>query len=138
MELPAEIDIDEMLSDLDHARWQFDVKATQGEKTIFVLNLDRCYEYLFGIKKKLRSGRRDLRRFIDDDIPKIGNWRRCIEGMDYTVDLLVSPKSPHSVAYDGRLADHFPGPPLFVEYHAQPGDIFLHSKEIGSWQPPRP
>lgn len=79
-----------MLSDLDLVRRRFNIKATQGDRTIYVLNLDKCYDYLAGIRKKIHSGKRDLRRFIDCDIVKVGNWRRCVEGMDSTVDLLVS------------------------------------------------
>lgn len=71
-----------MLRDLDEARGRFDLKVWQGGKTVYKLELDRCYSYLakvFGQLDTSGGPELDFHSFIDRELikvdPKTDGWR---------------------------------------------------------------
>jgi hypothetical protein len=95
VELPELIDIDNLLKRIDNNRNHFNIRVTQGGSSLYILNLDRCFNYIKAIRKELNTANHDLRGFIDHVILKAGDWASCIQECKPNEDLLVSIRVPY-------------------------------------------
>jgi hypothetical protein len=123
---------DSMLARLGQVFNVFDIRVEQGGKPVYLMDLGRCMEYLSAIRQQLKTGERDLRSFIDQDILKFNDWMKCVDEYDANEDQLVSfcfiglpPAEP--VAY---MANTFRAEPsLRVELHAEPRHVLHRPQE---------
>jgi hypothetical protein len=129
IDLKKSLNLDRLLDRLDQVRNIFDIRVEQGGNSVYVMDLNGCFEYLSSIRQQLNGAEHDLRTFIDRDIMKCNDWTKCVTDCDPKGDqlvcfcyclLLLPPLSPciscrtinqpapHACATGRRLTKSFP------------------------------
>jgi hypothetical protein len=98
IDLPTQITIEQILNPLKKVKSLFDIRVSHGDKSIYVLDLDECYQYLLSMKEHLGSRDYNLRTFIDREILKSDDWARCVKECDAKSDQLVCVRLPFGLA----------------------------------------
>lgn len=89
MFLAEAFDVNELLDLIDGRRGFFNFRVRQASGNLYVLDLEGCYRYLDGIRRKSESTGQ-LRSFIDETLVKTGSWYQCVKECDPSVNTTVS------------------------------------------------
>ncbi|OHF03564.1 hypothetical protein CORC01_01283 [Colletotrichum orchidophilum] len=93
-ELPKHIQIDNLIHRLDCVRNQFNIRVHQKGRSIYVLDLDSCHEYLLGLRQQMDGSECSFQGFIDREIlrvdPKTDDWERCMTQVTTSRDDLLA------------------------------------------------
>ena len=98
IELPATLDLDNLLEQVALSEHSFDVRVRQASGSLYVLNLSQCYKYLNTLRHKQPDSQRDLRGFIDHEILSASDWQDCVDECSPFEGLMVSFHSPRAGA----------------------------------------
>jgi hypothetical protein len=114
LELPETFDLQTLLSLVDHRRGRYNIRARQASGSLYVLDLNQCFDYLSNIHKTQSQSQHNLRGFIDREILKADEWLGCVSECDPMPGILSllsrwnnmpSRASYDFVALDGSSAD---------------------------------
>ncbi|KAH9207980.1 hypothetical protein DL95DRAFT_312732, partial [Leptodontidium sp. 2 PMI_412] len=93
MFLPEAFDVTHLLHLLESRRSAFNIRARQASGTLYVLDLEKCYDFLDDIRKDpINSNTCDLRSFIDNTLVKTKPWYTCVKECDPTRNKTAIPK----------------------------------------------
>jgi hypothetical protein len=93
MFLPKTFELSKLLDLIKHRRHQFNFRARQMSGSLYVLNLDKCYDFLAAVGQRQPSQKQDLRDFIDNTLVRTPGWLECVSECDPTNEVLV--QNPH-------------------------------------------
>lgn len=93
MFLPEAFDVAHLLHLLDNRKGTFNIRARQASGSLYVLDLEQCYNFLDDIRRgPMKSNTCDLRTFIDNTLVKTKSWYSCVKECDPTRNNTVSLK----------------------------------------------
>jgi hypothetical protein len=83
MFLPEAFDINQLLNLLDNRRQTFNIRARQASGSLYVLDLEKCCDFLDNIRQSSTTPNTgDLRSFIDNTLVKTDSWYKCVKECD--------------------------------------------------------
>lgn len=99
MFLSEAFDVNQLLHLLENRRNKFNIRARQASGSLYVLDLDKCYDFLGEFRRSSTVSDTDyLRSFIDHSLVKTGPWHKCVKECDPTRNKIVSLNVPNLVA----------------------------------------
>jgi hypothetical protein len=86
MEIPAEFDLQNLLSFLGERQGRFNIRASQSWGSLYVLDLSETYKFLRSLCDYNGNSRANFLEFIDRRIveskDKSKNWLTCVKDCD--------------------------------------------------------
>ncbi|EPS27863.1 hypothetical protein PDE_02807 [Penicillium oxalicum 114-2] len=86
MEIPSEFDLGQLLSFLNERQGRFNIRATQGWGSLYVLDLGETYKFLKSLSEYNGNSKSTFLEFIDRRIveskDKSKNWLTCVKDCD--------------------------------------------------------
>jgi hypothetical protein len=101
--LPPDFDLDTFISQLERYRNTFNLKVCDGDKKVYGLDLEQCFQYMSKVKEGLVSREEpgtDFVAFLDKDAahadPKTEDWTRMLTNtpFDPRENIIVCQPSP--------------------------------------------
>lgn len=99
MFLPEAFDVNQLLDLLKSRRRSFNIRARQASGSLYVLDLEKCYDFLDNIRKISSIDNSDFRSFIDDTLVKTESWHSCVQDCDPKDNETVSLTQPFPPQY---------------------------------------
>ncbi|KAJ5157207.1 uncharacterized protein N7482_008307 [Penicillium canariense] len=86
MAIPSEFDLSQLLSFLNERQGRFNIRASQGWGSLYVLDLGETYKFLKGLSEYNGNSKSTFLEFIDRRIveskDKSKNWLSCVKDCD--------------------------------------------------------
>ncbi|KAL0938648.1 zn 2cys6 transcription factor [Colletotrichum truncatum] len=84
-ELPRGFPIDSIIATLERVRYDFDLRVYYEHQPVYVLNLEKCYDYVLSLSTQVGRADDSLRSFIDKDLVRIDSkseeWENCMDNL---------------------------------------------------------
>jgi hypothetical protein len=130
LELPEEFELQGLLTLPDSRRGCYNIRARQASGSLYVLDLNACFNYLSTIERGQSRSKQKLRGFIDHDILEANDWLGCVTDCDPTTSALSLLSTwnnmPSRASYDFVAIDgKFPDMPMNVEDPEGQVDIMI-------------
>lgn len=94
MEIPSEFDLGQLLSFLHERQGRFNIRASQGWGSLYVLDLGETYKFLKSLSEYNGNSKSTFLEFIDHRIveskDKSKNWLSCVKDCDPMAQAYVS------------------------------------------------
>jgi len=94
MEIPSEFDLSQLLSFLNERQGRFNIRASQGWGSLYVLDLGETYKFLKSLSEYNGNSKSTFLEFIDRRIveskDKSKNWLSCVKDCDPMAQAYVS------------------------------------------------
>jgi hypothetical protein len=86
MEIPSEFDLSQLLSFLNERQGRFNIRASQGWGSLYILDLGETYKFLKSLSEYNGNSKSTFLEFIDRRIveskDKSKNWLSCVKDCD--------------------------------------------------------
>ncbi|KAF7564070.1 hypothetical protein G7046_g54 [Stylonectria norvegica] len=88
LDLPAVLDFRDLLPQIESLSRAYDIRVSQGQGSLYVLDLAACHIYLSDLHVCLSVKQHAFRGFIDSQLGKSDGWASCIKDGEALKDLL--------------------------------------------------